>query len=376
MSERFSVTYRIIATNSSEAKARANAIALEQTVEIPRDIVPLGYIADEIMGRVEEVTSLGPKTYSARVSYSLNTVGCDLPQLLNVIFGNSSMQKGLKVTNLTLTSEMTASFPGASFGVSGIRNATRRERGGLIAPVIKPMGLSSRDLALIAQRVVLAGADIVKEDHGLSNQPSAPFYERVSRISETVATANACRQAKGDFSRALYFPNIGGSIRNLVEYAFYAKNVGADGVIIIPGLIGFDAINTLAQDKHFSLPIMAHPSFLGSHVIDTDMGFTHAMMFGTIMRLAGADISVFPNFGGRFGFSQDQCTSIVSACRSSAGPGKPIMPSPGGGMSIDRIPELHQLYNDDCVYLLGGELLRYGERIDQGISAVREALNY
>ena len=374
MSKRFSVTYRIFAQSLDEAEARTAGIALEQTVEVPQDVVPPGYIADEIAGRVEEVAFLADNTYSARISYSPDCAGPDLPQLINVIFGNSSMQKGLKVIELDLGDELGATFPGARFGLSGVRAATGRKAGGLIAPVLKPMGLSTGELALTARRVAEAGADIVKEDHGLANQPSAPFRERIPRIADTVAAANAARQAEGDTTRALYFPNLGGSIRGLVEDAFYAKDAGADGVLIIPGLLGFDAIHTLAQDADFGLPIMAHPSFLGPHVLSADTGFTHAMMFGTMMRLAGADISVFPNFGGRFGFSRDECASIVSMCRSETGPGKPIMPSPGGGMTVERMPELSALYGEECVYLLGGGLLRYGDKIGDGILATREAL--
>ena len=52
---RFAVTYRIRADNADDARARAEGIALEQTVEIPRAVVPDGYIADEILGRVEEI---------------------------------------------------------------------------------------------------------------------------------------------------------------------------------------------------------------------------------------------------------------------------------------------------------------------------------
>ncbi|MEN2494763.1 MAG: 5-methylthioribulose-1-phosphate isomerase [Hyphomicrobiaceae bacterium hypho_1] len=374
MPERFSVTYRITAHDFKEAKARAVAIALEQTVEIPHDIIPSGYIADEIVGLVEEISSLGSNLYSVKISYSTDSAGPDLPQLMNVIFGNSSMQKGIKVTDLSLNEKLVSYFPGARFGISGVRAATRRENGALIAPVLKPIGLSSHNLALIAQRAVLAGADIVKEDHGLSNQPSAPFYERIPLISEMVAKANAARQACGDTTRSLYFPNIGGSIKEIIKKAFFAKDSGADGILIIPGLLGFDAINSLAQDENFALPIMAHPSFLGPYVVNIDSGFTHSMMFGTMMRLAGADISVFPNFGGRFSFSKSECISIVSACQSLAGPGNPIMPCPGGGMTVKLVSELQKLYKENCIYLLGGELLRYGDKIGDGIIKIRQVL--
>jgi ribosomal protein L24 len=37
------------------------------------------------------------------------------------------------------------------------------------------------------------------------------------------------------------------------------------------------------------------------------------------MRLSGADISVFPNYGGRFSFSKEECTKIADSCRAKLG---------------------------------------------------------
>jgi hypothetical protein len=50
---RFRVRYRLRADTPQEADQRALGIALEQTVEIPGDIVPEGYISDEIVGQIE-----------------------------------------------------------------------------------------------------------------------------------------------------------------------------------------------------------------------------------------------------------------------------------------------------------------------------------
>lgn len=375
MPDRFQVTYRIFATSAEEARTRASAIAVEQTVEIPRDVVPKGYVENEILGRVETVTTESNNTHLARISYSPDSAGPDLAQLLNVIFGNSSLQLGIKVIGFEPGTAIASRFRGPRFGATGLRRALGRPRGGLVAPVIKPMGLCSDDLALTARRVTEAGADIVKEDHGLANQPSAPFRDRIPRLAEAVATGNAARRASGDTTRALYFPNLGGPASRLLEDAFFAKEQGADGVLIIPGLQGFDAVHTLACDPGFGLPVMTHPAFLGPHVLSPDTGFSHAMMFGTLMRLAGADISIFPNFGGRFGFSRQECASIVAACREPHGPGQTTLPSPGGGMTIDRMPELIDLYGADTVFLLGGNLLQFGDRIGDGIRQMRAALD-
>lgn len=372
--ERFTVTYRLVAETHKAAHELADAIALEDTVEIPRDVVPTGYIEDVVLGRVDGITPVQPGIWQAHISYHIDAVGWELPQLLNVILGNASILSGVKAIDLTPNDDLRARFPGARFGAAGLRRLTRRMRGGYVCPVIKPQGSDTDTLARLCYLTARAGADIIKEDHGLANQDAAPFRTRIPACAEAVARANAERAAEGDTTRALYLPNIGGHGDQTRELAYFAKASGADGILLIPGLLGFDAMNRLAQDPDFALPIMAHPSHLGPYLLSPDHGYSHRMLLGQMMRLAGADISVFPNYGGRFGFTQAECAEIATACRATDGLGRAILPSPGGGMSIDRLPEMMSLYGEDCVYLLGGSLLRYGDRIGDAIREMRAAL--
>jgi ribulose-bisphosphate carboxylase large chain len=150
--------------------------------------------------------------------------------------------------------------------------------------------------------------------------------------------------------------------------------VGADGVLVMPGLFGFGLVRRIAADPALGLPVMTHPSFLGPYVLAPDTGIDHGVMFGTLQRLAGSDISVFPNVGGRFGFSVDDCRQIATACRSADGSGTPMLPSPGGGMSVARAAEMQAMYGQDVVYLLGGSLLKDPDRIDQSLQAMRRSL--
>ncbi|WP_163849786.1 RuBisCO large subunit C-terminal-like domain-containing protein [Pseudooceanicola aestuarii] len=372
--DRFSVTYRIVADDMADAESRAANIALEDTVEIPRDVVPSGYVEDVVLGRVEEVVQQDDHVFRARVAYHIDAVGRELPQFLNVVLGNASILAGVKALSITPNADVLDRFPGAQFGVAGLRRLTGRDSGGYVCPVIKPQGSSAETLARLCYLTARAGADIVKEDHGLANQDAAPFAERVRQCAEAVNRANAERADAGEATRSLYFANLGGHGDQVREMALHAQEAGAHGVLLIPGLYGFDAMNRLARDPDFTLPIMAHPSHLGPYVLSPDHGYAHGMLFGTLMRLAGADISVFPNHGGRFGFSLAQCEEIVQACRGP-GPGAAILPSPGGGMSLDRLPDMMRLYGEDCVYLLGGSLLRYGDRIGDAIREMRSALD-
>ncbi|MEM5501675.1 RuBisCO large subunit C-terminal-like domain-containing protein [Ahrensia kielensis] len=373
--DRFNVTYRLFADTETEASDFAAAIALENTVEIPRDVVPSGYIEDVVLGKVESVETETDKTWLARISYHIDAAGAELPQLLNVMFGNASILKGVKLVEFSFNDDVRSLFPGARFGAAGLRQLIGKKSGGFVCPVIKPQGSSAEELAELCYQTALAGADIIKEDHGLSNQRNALFKDRIPLCAEAVAKANAQRKANGDSSQAIYLPNIGGHGDEVEELAFYAKEHGAQGLLLIPGLFGFDAMQRLARNDSFGLPIMAHPSFAGPFVLSEDTGYSHGCYLGDLMRLAGADISVFPNYGGRFGFSKEQCLEIVDACKSDTGIGKAILPSPGGGMSIERLPEMYDTYGDDCVYLVGGSLLRYGAKIGDAIKQMSAALN-
>lgn len=76
------------------------------------------------------------------------------------------------------------------------------------------------------------------------------------------------------------------------------------------------------------------------------------------MRLSGADIVVYPNFGGRFSFSKDECLDISVKCRNDMKHIKTILPSPGGGMNFSNIPEMTSFYGKDVIYLMGGGLFK------------------
>ena len=256
---RFAVTYRLVAGDAKEARARAEGIAYEQTVEVPPDVVPPGFVQDEIVGRIEELGPEGDGSFRAVISYSPDSAGPDVAQLLNVVFGNSSMQRGIRVLALDPGEEIRRRHPGARFGVEGLRQLAGRPQGGLIAPVLKPQGLGAEDLAQIAYRCALGGADIIKEDHGLSDQPMAPFRPRVEAV---VAALDLAESETGQ--RPLYFANLPGPTTRTEEAIAFAKSARVDGLLVMPGLFGFGLVARIARDETLSMPVMAHPSFLGS----------------------------------------------------------------------------------------------------------------
>ena len=229
------------------------------------------------------------------------------------------------------------------------------------------MGLGPVDLAELAYRFALGGIDLIKDDHGLTNQAFSRFEERLARCTEAVAKAN--RQTG---MKSLYLPNVTASPAEMVRRGRLAREAGAGGLLVCPGICGLDAMRAVADDDDVRLPIMAHPALQGSFVVRPEEGFSHGLIFGLIARLAGADATIFPNFGGRFSFSRDECCEIAAAAEAPLGRLRPIFPTPAGGLSLGRVGEVHQVYGRELVVLVGGGLFKHGPDLIENCHVFRQ----
>lgn len=353
--ERFAATYRI-GGDAARARAVAEAICLEQTVEFPRALLPPGGIERDVVGRLEALEPDGDGAFRARVAFPVEDTGFELPQLLNVVWGNVSLFPGVRLVDLALSPALVAAFPGPRLGRQGLRARLGARGRPLLCTALKPMGLPAQALADFAGAFARGGIDLVKDDHGLANQPFAPWRERAARCAQAVADANA---ATG--GRCVYLPNVTAPAGEVRERAHAARALGAGGLLVSPGLTGFDAMRDLAADPDLDLPVMAHPAFLGSYITSEGTGIALGVLFGTIMRLGGADAVIFPNHGGRFALTPAECGEIAAGTGEAAGGLRPAFPVPGGGMTLDRVAEMRSFYGDDVVLLIGGGLFEGGD---------------
>jgi len=365
MIERFSIVYRI-AGSENEAYARARDLCLEQTVEFPAELVPPGFIQDHLVGQITEFIPDGLENYQATISFAVETAANELTQLLNVIFGNISIKPGYRVEEIKLPDSLIRLFKGPRYGKTGLREIVNVPQRPLLFTALKPMGLNSEKLAELAYQFALGGIDIIKDDHGLTNQSFAPFEERVRLCAEAIERAN-----RETGRKCIYAANITAPHHEVIKRAKYAKENGAKGLLLAPGLVGFDTMRFLAEDDTIALPIFSHPAFLGSYVLGSDNGISHFAMFGQIMRLAGADGTIYPNYGGRFSFSREECQSIAKGTSVEMGHLKSSFPCPGGGMSISNIPDMIQVYGADVMFLVGGGLFKHGPNLIENCNYFR-----
>lgn len=347
---RFSVDYLIRGTRA-EAEKTAQIVSNEQTVEFPGDLVPDGDIREHVMGRVESLEPASDGRYRARISYEEGSAGTDLPQLINLLNGLTSLLPNLQADRVDLPPEMVSRFQGPRFGIRGLRDRLGIQDRPLLCTALKPMGLSSESLAKMADDCARGGLDIMKDDHGITDLPFAPFEERVPRIADAVAGANASTGLK-----CMYAANVTTATDRLIDRALFAQEHGAGMLMVAPAIIGFDAMRMLADDPRIELPILSHPTVSGGYVAGETAPFSFYLYYGQMHRLAGADVSIYANYGGRFPITQEDSHGAVAGCRDDFGGLRRALPMIGGGMSVERGGELREEFGVDSAFLVGGKL--------------------
>lgn len=366
--ERFTVEYSLFGTRA-DVEQIAFAIIVEDTVEFPYELLPEGEIKDQIVGKIEELSEIGENHFKAVISYAIEITAFTIAQFLNVVLGNISLMPNIKVERFTLPVSLAAKYSGPRFGRKGLRELLDVPTRPLICTALKPMGLTYKELAEMGYQVAKGGMDIIKDDHGISNQTYSQFRERIQHNQEAIAKANSETGFK-----SIFLPNITGRADELLENAYFAKKIGCGGLMVLPAHTGWDAVRMLAEDENLKLPIMTHIAFHGCYTVSPTSGFSPFAWVGQVSRVAGSDMSIFVNFGSRFANTVEECLSAVAGTAVPMHNIQSNFPVAGGGLTMNNVPLMKETYDNDMIYLMGGGLHKAGPDLIANTRHFRELL--
>ncbi len=336
---------------------RALALALEQSVELPLAAIDDDFVLAHIVGRVVDVRAAGPGVFEVRIALSPETVAQDPGQLMNMLFGNTSLHEDVTLADVLFPPDLVATLGGPRHGVDGLRRRAQAGRRALTCSALKPQGLGSDRLADLAERFARGGVDYVKDDHGLADQSYSPFATRLEAISRRLRNLQ-----RADGHRTHYIPSLSGSLDAMRRQILAAQQEGIDVVMVAPMIAGLANVHQLVQENP-GLAFVAHPTMAGAARI------APPLLMGKIFRMIGVDAVIFPNHGGRFGYSPETCRGLAAAALGELNGLRPAMPVPAGGMSRERVGEMLDFYGPDIMLLIGGALLSAGARLIDATAA-------
>jgi ribulose-bisphosphate carboxylase large chain len=344
VNSRMTAFYRVRA-KPGEIEDRARAIAVEQSVEMPLEAIRDKAILTEVVGDVRRIADSGQGWFDVEIALASKTVGDDAGQLLNMLYGNSSIHEDVVLADFRLPDDLLAKFEGPRQGLEGLRRHAGAKRRALTCTALKPQGLAPEALGEIAFEFARGGVDFVKDDHSLAEQDYSPFADRVR------ACARAVRRATDlTGSATQYVPNLSGHFGQMQRQMEIVRAEGLGVVMVAPALAGVSTVQGLSR-AHPDIAFLGHPTMAGGARISP-------VAMSRLFRLIGADAIIFTNYGGRFGISKETCGAMAAAARDPWGGKLVSVPTPAGGMTPERVPELLDFYGPDTMLLVGGALLK------------------
>jgi ribulose-bisphosphate carboxylase large chain len=242
-----------------------------------------------------------------------------------------------------------AFLPGPHHGIDGLRHRANAFGRALTCSALKPQGLPPARLAQLAERFARGGIDFIKDDHGLADQSYSPFTDRVAAIASAVGHTH-------------YVPSLSGDLDQMRRQIDAAQTHGIDTVLIAPMIAGWSNFQSLVH-SHPDIAFFAHPTMGAAARIAPDL------LIGKLFRLLGADAVIFPNHGGRFGYTPETCRRLADQARTPRDGIRPSVPVPAGGMTLQRVPEMLDFYGPDTMVLIGGSLLAARDRLTEQTAA-------
>ena len=330
-------------------------------------------------GRVVQVERLGtstgyfpqPRTKGIiKIAYPAANFSPDLPAILTTTFGKLSLDGEIKLIDLTFSEDLLTKFPGPQFGIEGIRQLTGVHDRPFVMSIFK--GIIGHNLEFFSEQLkqqALGGVDFVKDDEILFDNDLTPFEQRITRGREVLESVY---EQTGHRTR--YAVNLSGRTYDLKDKAKKAVELGADMLLFNVFAYGLDVLQSLAEDKDISIPIMAHPAVSGALTPSEFYGIANPLLLGKLLRVAGADFSLFPSPYGNVALGKEEVLGIEEALTNADLVNK-TLPVPSAGIHPGMVPQLIADFGNDSVINAGGGVHGHPGGAAAGGKAFRQAID-
>lgn len=312
----------------------------------------------------------GERYADLKIAYPDINFSRDLPALLVTVFGKLSMDGKIKLIDLDVSDDFRSAFPGPKFGVDGVRELLGVHDRQLLMSIFKSViGHDLPNLKEQFYRQALGGVDLIKDDEILFENPLTPLEKRVE------ACMDAARRAEAETGqKLLYAVNLTGPTSQLAANARKAIAAGANALLFNVLAYGFDALHELSRDPSITVPIAAHPAMAGAFYPSPHYGISAPLLLGKLMRLAGADLALFPSPYGSVVMPKEENLAVKDALLDRSVPLRTSFPVPSAGIHPGLVPLIVRDFGHDVVVNAGGGIHGHPMGTEAGGRAFRQAI--
>lgn len=352
-------TYRLF-DDRADFQKKAEEIAVGLTVgswtELPEARkAEMSKHLGKVTSIVEHPSDVSGERYAdISIAYPDINFSPDIPALLVTAFGKLSMDGKIKLLDFDLSDSFRTAFSGPKFGIDGIRDQLQVYNRPLLMSIFK--SVVGHDLPGLKDQFyqqALGGVDLIKDDEILFENPLTPIEKRVRACMEA---ASAAEQVTG--KKLLYAVNLTGPTFSLREQALRAIEAGANALLFNVLSYGYDVLHGLSQDPDIIVPIAAHPALAGAYYPAKEHGIAAPLLLGKLMRLAGADLVLFPSPYGSVTMPKEETQGIRKALTSTTASIESIhkrsFPVPSAGIHPGLVPLIIQDFGTEVVVNAGG----------------------
>ncbi|GMA50591.1 2,3-diketo-5-methylthiopentyl-1-phosphate enolase [Alicyclobacillus contaminans] len=300
---------------------------------------------------IQEELENGRVRAEVTIGYPTRNFGPSIPALLTTVFGKLSMDGQIRLVDLRLPKSFIAEFPGPKFGVDGVRERARVHGRPLVMSIFKScIGQDLDELAVHFREQAAGGVDLIKDDEiFFSEQLAAPEtrVQRFRQLADDIASTTG--------KPVLYAVNLTGPTFGLLERAKRLSDLGAGALLLNVVAYGYDVLQALASNPDVHVPILAHPAVAGAMYGSATHGISSHILLGQLLRLAGADIAIYPSPYGSVTLAAKEGAALVESLREPNGL-KPVLPAPSAGIHPGLVPTLVRDFGMDIIVNAGGAI--------------------
>ncbi|CAM3128074.1 2,3-diketo-5-methylthiopentyl-1-phosphate enolase [Paenibacillus lupini] len=312
----------------------------------------------------------GERYADIRIAYPDINFSRDIPALLVTIFGKLSMDGKIKLIDLDVSEEFQSAFPGPKFGLEGVRQLLGVHDRPLLMSIFKSVvGHDLPNLQEQFYKQALGGVDLIKDDEILFENPLTPLEKRVEVCMEA---ARKAQQETGQ--KLLYAVNLTGPTSQLANQARKAIAAGANALLFNVLSYGYDVLHELSKDPEINVPIAAHPALAGAFYPSPHYGIGASVLLGKLMRLAGADLVLFPSPYGSVVMPKEENLAVKDALLAPSSTLRTSFPVPSAGIHPGLVPLILRDFGTDVVVNAGGGIHGHPMGTAAGGQAFRSAI--